>query len=206
MPQRSAATGMPKISRLVAALGFFAACAIASTPANIDPATVVRQFYEWRLHSGMGGSPDAAQLAAMRGWLTAELACLLQAARKFDDVTLATQPDIKPLYAEGDLLSGAFGTPDRFKIEATQIQGDGASVRVRFYPGAEFGGESWPVMVHLRKKAAEWAISDVQYPAKFVIGNPVLTNVRLTKTLYNVLAHDGPDGWKASNALACRQK
>lgn len=192
----------------VTALGFFATSAVASTPMD-TPAEVVRQFYTWRIHSDMAGSPTMAQLDAMRGWLTPELACLVQATRKFDDFATARyHNNIKPLFAEGDLFSGAFITPpDRFDIEDTQTQSNSAAIRVRIYPNAEYsGGESWPVTIYLRKTSTQWKISDVQYPAEFASGNPKLTDVLLTKALYNAMSHDSPDGWKAANVLDCRKK
>jgi Protein of unknown function (DUF3828) len=137
--------------------GFLAASVSASALPELNPVEVVRQFYSWRLENGTAAAPEKAELDGMREWLTDELACLSDAASKYNDFIMRSF-NAKPPYTDGDLYSGAFGMPDHFDVGAAQINRSDATVGVRFVKE----GGSWSDTVHLRKTANKWRISDVE--------------------------------------------
>lgn len=67
--------------------------AVATAHAPVERAEdVARRLYEWRLASETSGAPDAAELAEMRPLVSAQLACLLEAASRYRDVHAGVSP------------------------------------------------------------------------------------------------------------------
>ncbi|MES3020647.1 MAG: hypothetical protein V4857_03575 [Pseudomonadota bacterium] len=174
--------------------------------AEAAPSDVARGFYAWRVASSTSGAPEPAELAEMRGFITPELACMLDASRHFRDAGAKAFPGDKPPYVEGDFYSSAFEGPTRFAVKQTRSLGARAQVLMHFFLDDEAGGKDrkgWHDRVHLQLIDGKWAISDIEYRAGFEFGNAG----RLLPGLYRVMARDDKAmGWRASEAKVCRPR
>jgi hypothetical protein len=180
----------------------------ASAVANPGPADAVREFYTWRMASATAGAPDRDDLARMQPMLTPELACVLDAARRYRDGLIAQmtpENQFKPPFAEGDFYSGLFMTPRRFAVGESKIEGSRARVEIRFLAN-EMSGDMWTdARVKLRRTADRWRIDDVDFREIFTWeGFDFATAGTLMKNLYLILEHDAA-AKKASDVAQCHR-
>jgi len=170
---------------------------IASTPQQ-----TVEALYRWRIASPMTGAPRGDELNQLRPWLGRELLCLLQAAGELRDRAAAAQPDEKPPFVEGDLLSSVFEGPQRLKL-GTLKRGQKASLQDLNFEvdtGTQPPVFRWTDRAHLRLEGGRWVLVDIEYQAPIAFGN----RGRLRDSLREALEPaDAALNWPGGAATRC---
>lgn len=174
--------------------------------AQTSPAQTVDSFLILRLADHSSGAPSGATLLSYSPYFAPELVCLLGAAQRYSEQHAKALPGDKPPFVEGDLYSSSFEVPTHFQAEAPRVQGDTATVRVRFEVATANGGEagartSWQDEMRLRHiNGRRWQIEDVVYQGEFPFGNHGSLRANLLAVLSNPQAGSG---WDARELTSC---
>lgn len=162
--------------------------------AQTSPAQTVDSFFTARLGGASSGAPSGAELLGFSPYLAPELVCLLGAAQRYSEQYAKAMPGDKPPFVEGDLYSSHFEVPTAFHSEPPRIDGDLATVRVRFEFAAPEGTISWHDDVKVRHiNRRRWQIEDIAYQGEFAFGNHGSLRDNLTTALKSPVAGSGWD-------------
>lgn len=150
---------------MAALAALLAACGGTST-ADSPAAAVVDSLYRARRPFQANGAPTATDLAAMRPWLSGELATLLQQADSLRSADAAAVPEEKPAFADGDLFSSLFEGPTAYAIKAAEVSGSadsGYRVPVHFTYTDRSTEQKWTDTVLVTTEAGRPVVRDVRY-------------------------------------------
>ena len=169
---------------LAAALVALTGC--GAQPAVTSPAAaVVDSLYRVRQPFQGNGAPTRADLAAMRPWLSTELATLLQQADSIRSAESAAHPDEKPAFAEGDLFSSLFEGPEMFATRDNEVAGSAESgyrIPVHFTYTGQGTAQKWSDTVLVISENGKLVVSDVRYGGTWGFANKgsLLTSLHFT--------------------------
>jgi hypothetical protein len=107
---------------------------VACRPATPAPTVekVVEDFYADHFVTPYYGVPDSARLAGIRPFITDSLARLLAIADSMRAADLASDPEEKPRWAEGDIFTSLFEGPSSFHIRPAIREGDVVKVPMAY--------------------------------------------------------------------------
>lgn len=154
-------------------------CGRARAPVVETPATVVGQFYHWRVTNRLAGAPTSAQLERIKPLLSHELQVLLQRTAKSADARVnvdttsasARRNRKKPEFIDGDVFSSLSEGPTSFKMGAIEpLEHDAHYVEVRLASAKQVPAVNWIDRVKVIQEDGHYVLADIEYANHWYAG------------------------------------
>lgn len=143
-----------------------------ATPSQ-GPAAVALDFYTMHQRLGNSGLPARSAMNAYNAFLCPSLADAIEKARQRQQQFIASNPDDKPPFIEGDLFSSLFEGPDAIKPGDAVIEGMSARVPLAMSRSEGEGGKTvkWSDTAVLELDDGIWCLADVEYRGQWPFAN-----------------------------------
>lgn len=144
------------------------AAALWAAACNRGPATpteAAMQFYTMLDALGVHRVPDATSLAALRPYITMQLANALAAADSARSADIKRAPDEKPAFADGDVFGSLFEGRTAFRIASTTVRAETTFVVMALTNDREKPAVTWRDTLVVVPESGRAVVADIRYGA-----------------------------------------
>lgn len=134
------------------------------------PTEAAMQFYTMLDALGVHRVPDATSLAALRPYISMQLANALAAADSVRSADVQRAPNDKPAFADGDVFSSLFEGRTTFRVASTTVRAETTFVVMALTNDREKPAVAWRDTLVVVPESGHAVVADIRYGASWEFG------------------------------------